>query len=34
MKSLLLTPTFFPKLTGNAVTVHRIAEQLTQAGIT
>ncbi|MBI4634245.1 MAG: glycosyltransferase family 4 protein [Deltaproteobacteria bacterium] len=34
MKSLLLTPTFFPKATGNAVTVHRISRQLTKVKIT
>ncbi|MDD5711586.1 MAG: glycosyltransferase [Smithellaceae bacterium] len=33
MKSLLITPTFFPKPTGNAVTVERISRQLQQGGI-
>jgi len=33
MKALLLTPTFFPLLTGNAVTVERIGKHLTQSGI-
>ena len=33
MKALLLTPTYFPQLTGNAVTVHRISTGLTQTGI-
>jgi glycosyltransferase involved in cell wall biosynthesis len=33
MKALLLTPTYFPQLTGNAVTVHRISTRLTQNGI-
>jgi glycosyltransferase involved in cell wall biosynthesis len=32
MKVLLLTPTYFPQLTGNAVTVHRIATGLSQLG--
>lgn len=32
MKTLLLTPTYFPQLTGNAVTVHRIAAGLAQQG--
>ena len=34
MKSVLLTPTFLPKLTGNAVTVARITEHLEGGGIT
>jgi len=34
MKALLLTPTYFPQLTGNAVTVDRISKHLSQAGIT
>jgi L-malate glycosyltransferase len=33
MKALLLTPTYFPLLTGNAVTVDRIGRHLTQSGI-
>jgi glycosyltransferase involved in cell wall biosynthesis len=33
MKALLLTPTYFPQLTGNAVTVHRITKGLLQRGI-
>lgn len=33
MKALLLTPTFFPLLTGNAVTVDRIGNHLKQSGI-
>ncbi len=33
MKAIILTPTFFPQLTGNAVTVGRIAEELTEGGI-
>jgi L-malate glycosyltransferase len=33
MKALLLTPTYFPQLTGNAVTVHRIAMGLSQQGV-
>ena len=33
MKALLLTPTFFPRLTGNAVTVGRIARELEDGGI-
>jgi L-malate glycosyltransferase len=33
MKALLLTPTFFPRLTGNAVTVRRIAQELEERGI-
>lgn len=32
-KALLITPTYFPALTGNAVTVHRIAKQLGERGI-
>jgi glycosyltransferase involved in cell wall biosynthesis len=34
MKTILLTPSTLPKLTGNAVTVDRIAFQLSSAGIT
>jgi glycosyltransferase involved in cell wall biosynthesis len=34
MKSLLLTPTYFPQLTGNAVTVQRISLELSRGGIT
>jgi glycosyltransferase involved in cell wall biosynthesis len=34
MKSILLTPTFLPKLTGNAVTVARITGHLEGGGIT
>jgi len=33
MKVLLLTPTFFPHLTGNAVTVGRIAREMEEGGI-
>jgi L-malate glycosyltransferase len=33
MKALLLSPTYFPQLTGNAVTVHRIATGLAQEGV-
>jgi len=33
MKALLLTPTYFPQLTGNAVTVHRISTGLLQKGV-
>ncbi|MBN1546797.1 MAG: glycosyltransferase family 4 protein [Syntrophaceae bacterium] len=33
MKALLLTPTYFPQLTGNAVTVDRISKHLAAAGI-
>ena len=33
MRSLLLTPTYFPQLTGNAVTVHRISSGLGQEGV-
>ncbi len=32
-RSLLITPSFFPRLTGNAVTVDRISRGLSQAGI-
>lgn len=32
-RSLLITPSFFPQLTGNAVTVDRISRGLSQAGI-
>ena len=34
MKSILLTPTFLPQLTGNAVTVDRISRLLSLGGIT
>ena len=33
MNALLLTPTFTPALTGNAVTVERISQALTQEGV-
>jgi glycosyltransferase involved in cell wall biosynthesis len=33
MRAILLTPTFFPRLTGNAVTAGRIAQELTEGGI-
>jgi L-malate glycosyltransferase len=33
MKALLLTPTFLPSLTGNAVTVERISRILSKAGV-
>jgi glycosyltransferase involved in cell wall biosynthesis len=33
IKSLLVTPTYFPQLTGNAVTVHRISQGLAQVGV-
>jgi len=33
MKALILTPTYFPRLTGNAVTVERIAQGLAECGI-
>ena len=33
MKAIILTPTFFPQLTGNAVTAGRIAQELTESGI-
>ena len=33
MKVIILTPTFFPKLTGNAVTAGRIARELSEEGI-
>lgn len=33
MKTLILTPTFFPRLTGNAVTAGRIARGLAEDGI-
>lgn len=33
MRSLLLTPTYFPQLTGNAVTVNRISTGLEQVGV-
>lgn len=33
MKTLVLSPTFFPKLTGNAVTVGRITRELAEGGI-
>lgn len=33
MKAIILTPTFFPRLTGNAVTAGRIAKELTEGGI-
>jgi len=33
MRSLLLTPTYFPQLTGNAVTVNRISTGLGQEGV-
>ena len=33
MKSLLLTPTFLPQLTGNAVTVDRISRLLSRGGV-
>ena len=33
MKALILTPTFFPRLTGNAVTAGRITRELTEGGI-
>jgi glycosyltransferase involved in cell wall biosynthesis len=33
MKALLLTPTYFPQLTGNAVTVDRISKHLSTAGV-
>ncbi|MEW6334019.1 MAG: glycosyltransferase, partial [Thermodesulfobacteriota bacterium] len=33
MKALVLTPTFFPRLTGNAVTVERITRGLAECGI-
>jgi len=33
MKALLLTPTYFPQLTGNAVTVNRISTGLSQKGV-
>jgi glycosyltransferase involved in cell wall biosynthesis len=33
MKALILTPTFFPRLTGNAVTVGRITRELAEGGI-
>jgi glycosyltransferase involved in cell wall biosynthesis len=33
MKAIILTPTFFPRLTGNAVTAGRIAQELTEGGI-
>jgi glycosyltransferase involved in cell wall biosynthesis len=33
MKAIILTPTYFPQLTGNAVTVGRIAQELTEGGI-
>jgi glycosyltransferase involved in cell wall biosynthesis len=33
MKVLILTPTFFPRLTGNAVTVGRITRALAEGGI-
>jgi hypothetical protein len=32
MKALLLTPTFFPRLTGNVLTVGRIARELKEGG--
>ena len=33
MKTLILTPTFFPRLTGNAVTAGRITRELAEGGI-
>jgi len=33
MKAIILTPTFFPQLTGNAVTAGRIAQEMTESGI-
>ena len=33
MKAIILTPTFFPQLTGNAVTAGRIARELREGGI-
>jgi glycosyltransferase involved in cell wall biosynthesis len=33
MKAVILTPTFFPRLTGNAVTAGRIAQELIEGGI-
>ncbi|MGD0275056.1 MAG: glycosyltransferase [Syntrophales bacterium] len=33
-RALLLTPTAFPKLTGNAITVDRIHHSLTGKGVT
>lgn len=33
MKALILTPTFFPRLTGNAVTAGRITRELVEGGI-
>ncbi len=33
MKSLLLTPTYFPRLTGNAVTAERISCEISRGGI-
>jgi len=33
MKALLLTPTYLPQLTGNAVTVHRISTGLIEKGV-
>ncbi|MDZ4165541.1 MAG: glycosyltransferase, partial [Smithellaceae bacterium] len=34
LRSLLITPTFFPRLTGNAVTVGRVRQGLSESGIT
>lgn len=33
LRSLLITPTFFPRLTGNAVTVGRISQGLSEGGV-
>lgn len=33
MKAIILTPAFFPRFTGNAVTAGRIAQELTEDGI-
>ncbi|MDI6727058.1 MAG: hypothetical protein QMD32_08820, partial [Smithellaceae bacterium] len=33
LRSILITPTFFPRLTGNAVTVGRVSQGLSESGI-